>query len=152
MYKHIMVPLDGSELAECVLGHVVDIAKSCTNPTVTLIRVVPPLRLYGGEYDMPMINVQEIEESSVNAAQDYLKEKSKIIANKGIEVKTVVMFGGIVESLLDYEEKNNIDLVVIATHGRSGVARWVWGSVADKLLRTSKAPVLMIRSLVCMPV
>jgi nucleotide-binding universal stress UspA family protein len=145
MYKNIMVPLDGSELAECVLGHVVDIAKSCENPTVSLIRVVPPLRLYGGDYDMGMINVQEIEDASIKAAQDYMREKSAMLAKHGIEVKTAVLFGNVIDSLLDYETKNKIDLIVIATHGRSGVGRMVLGSIADKLLKTSEAPVLMIR-------
>ena len=59
--------------------------------------------------------------------------------------------GRVAESLVDYAEKNDIDMIVIASHGRSGVSRWVMGSVAEKMVRSSCVPVLMVKAPVCEP-
>ena len=145
MYKHIMVPLDGSKLAEVVLPHVISIAKGCAVPKVTLVRVVPPLKFYGTEADLPFMDMPNLEEASMKYAREYVSAQAKKLAAEGIEVHTKVIFGIVTEELLDFEKKNGVDLVVIATHGRSGVSRWVWGSVADRILRGAKVPVLMVR-------
>jgi nucleotide-binding universal stress UspA family protein len=145
MYKHIMVPLDGSELAECVLDHVVAIVKGCTVPRVTLVRVVPPLKLYGADIDIPIQGIEAMERSSMASAKEYLQKQAEMLMTKGIQVETEVQFGIVVDTLLEFAEKNAVDLIVIATHGRSGISRWVLGSVADRLLRSANAPVLMVR-------
>jgi len=145
MYKHIMVPLDGSELAECVLDHVVSIVKGCSVPRVTLVRVVTPLRVYGADLEAPIQGVEAIEQTSMNVAGEYLAKQAAALKARGIQAETNVQFGIVVDSLLEFADKNGVDLIVIATHGRSGVSRWVWGSVADKLLRSAKVPVLMVR-------
>ena len=152
MYKHIMVPLDGSELAECVLPQVEMIAKSCqTIPKITLVRVVTPLKLYGGldfggvtEYISPE-QIQRLEDDSKKSAQDYLAKQVSRLKAMGIQAKAVVTFGMASQSLTQYAEKNGIDLIIIATHGRSGITEWFWGSVAERVLKTSKIPVLMVR-------
>ena len=90
MYKHVMVPLDGSELAECVLSHVETITKSCQPaPKITLIRVVTPLHLYGGfelsgvpEYISPE-QIQRLEDDSKQTALDYLSEQVKRLKDRG---------------------------------------------------------------------
>jgi nucleotide-binding universal stress UspA family protein len=61
------------------------------------------------------------------------------------------MVGKVAESIADYATKNGVDLIIIATHGRSGVSRWVWGSVADRVLRSACVPVLMVRAPGCVP-
>ncbi len=147
MYKHIMVPLDGSPLAEVVLPHVVSIAKGCAVPKVTLVRVVPPLKFYGTEAEIPFMDTQNLEDTSMKFAREYVTEQAKKLSAQGIDVHTKVIFGVVTDELLDFARKSKVDLVVIATHGRSGVARWVWGSVADKILRGSRVPVLMVRAL-----
>ncbi len=144
MYKHIMVPLDGSRLAECVLDHVVAIARGCTVPRVTLVRVVTPIKLYGTDMEIPVTGIEAMEKASVNGAKEYLQKQSAAVQEKGIQVETEVIFGVVVDSLLDFAEKQAVDLIVIATHGRSGLSRFVLGSVADKLLRSAKVPVLMV--------
>jgi nucleotide-binding universal stress UspA family protein len=152
MYKHILVPLDGSELAECVLGHVEELSKSCQPPPkITLIRVVTPLRLYGGfeyggvvEYISPE-QIQRLEDDNKKNAQDYLAAQVNRLKGHGIAADTVVTFGMASQSLTEYAEKNGIDLILIATHGRSGITEWFWGSVAERVLKTSKIPVLMVR-------
>ena len=152
MYKHIMVPLDGSELAECVLPQVKMIAKQCeAPPLLTLIRVITPLKLYGGfefggvpEYISPE-QIQRLEDDSSKAAQVYLTKQVQLLKNDGITAEAKVVFGLASESLTDYAEKNGVDLIVIATHGRSGITEWFWGSVAERVLKTSKIPILMVR-------
>jgi nucleotide-binding universal stress UspA family protein len=147
MYKHIMVPLDGSELAECVLEHVVAVAKGCAVPKVTLIRVVTPITIYGTEFDgsIGLPELQKVEQENVISARKYLDRQAALLKEKGIDAHTEVFFGNVLESLTEYSDKNKVDLIIIATHGRSGISRWVWGSVADRILRSAKVPVLMVR-------
>jgi len=70
---------------------------------------------------------------------------------EGVKCQWEVITGTVAENLADYAAKKAIDLIVIATHGRSGVSRWVWGSVADRILRSSCTPVLMVRAPGCVP-
>jgi len=144
MYKNIIVPLDGSELAECVLPHVHTVAKGQTAARVTLIRVVTKLHLYGGvESRFSPEEKKHLEDDSMNVAREYLNNVASRLIEKGLKAETLVLYGEkTVETLADYVD---VDLIVIATHGRSGVGRWVLGSVADKILRASPVPVLMVR-------
>jgi len=147
MYKHIMVPLDGSELAECVIPHVEAIAGGCNVNTVTLIRVIEPLKLYGGvESRLSPEERHRLEEDSINIAKEYLDKIAEQLKSKGISAETEVVFGEhVVEEMVDYAEESEVDLAIISTHGRSGVGRWVWGSNADRLLKSAHMPVLMVR-------
>ena len=146
MYQHIMVPLDGSELAECVLPHVEAIAGGCKVSKVTLVRVVAPLHLYGGvEFSISPEERQRLEVDSMDIARNYLDEMVKRLRDNGIVAQSEVLFGNVIDELVEYADKNKVDLIVIATHGRSGVGRWVWGSDADRILRSAHVPVLMVR-------
>lgn len=147
MYQHIMVPLDGSELAECVLPHLVSVAKGCAVPKVTLIRVVTPITIYGTEFDgsIGLPELQKVEQENVASARRYLDKQAALLKEKGVDAQTEVFFGNVLESLTEFAEKNKVDLIIIATHGRSGISRWVWGSVADRILRSAKVPVMMVR-------
>lgn len=147
MYQHIMVPLDGSELAECVLPHVEAVATGCSATTVTLVRVVPPLHMYGGaETRISPEERKHLEEDSVQLATAYLEEKTQLLRDKGVLVEVKVLFGNVLDQLVDYTNENGVDLIIIATHGRSGVSRLFLGSVADRLLRHAPVPVLMVRA------
>ena len=151
MYNHIMVPLDGSELAECVLPQVISIAKGCGVPKVSLVRVVPPLKIYSSEFEgtIAVAEMQKIEDQSIAIAREYLEKKARELKKEDVTVHISVMFGNVIDALTDYVEKNKVDLIIIATHGRSGIGRFVWGSVADRILRTAKVPVLMVRPEAC---
>ena len=151
MYQKILVPLDGSELAECVLGHVDALARGCQAKSVVFIRVVEPIRQTGGEYMMDQDQVKKIESESKQDAGEYLKKISAKVSLGGAVVKTEVISGRPAEILAEYATKNQVDLIVIATHGRPGVSRWVWGSVADRILRSACVPVLMVRAPGCFP-
>jgi len=147
MYQKIMVPLDGSELAETVLPHVDAFIKGFHVKDVILARVVEPARRsYGGEAVLYPENLEEWEASRKSSAKEYLDQIAERFKHAETAVRCEVLFGSATESLVDYAEKGGIDLFIIATHGRSGVTRWVMGSVADKLLRSASVPVLMIRA------
>jgi nucleotide-binding universal stress UspA family protein len=85
----------------------------------------------------------------MNYAGKYLDDLISKLKYKGVNMQSEVLFGHAAASLTDYAEKNDFDLIIIATHGRSGVSRWVWGSVADRILRSSQVPVLMVRAPGC---
>lgn len=159
MYQKIMVPLDGSELAECVLPDVEAIAKGCPDITVVFVRVAEPAVItfprdaedyYSGQdYTFLKERQDEIETASKAVARDYLEKVGSQIEAIGIKVEREVITGKAADSLADYAEKSGVDLIVIATHGNSGIKRWAWGSVADKILRSSCVPILMVRAPGC---
>jgi nucleotide-binding universal stress UspA family protein len=154
MYKKIMVPLDGSKLAECVLPHLETIVKGCESPEVIVVKAVEPLSVpYGREVSQftSLEQVKAFETHQRVEAEKYLKEVVARLGKSGVKAKADVIYGKADESLSDYATKNDIDLVVIATHGRSGISRWVWGSVADRLVRSVCVPVLMVRAPGCVP-
>ena len=146
MYKKIMVPLDGSELAECVLPHVESFVKEYNISDVVLVRVVEPERTYQGALAMDAKFLAESQSARKSSAKDYLDKVSNRLEHEGTTFHREVIVGRVAESLVDYAEKNDIDLILIATHGRSGVGRWVRGSVADRILRAASIPVLMVRA------
>ncbi len=152
MYQRIMVPLDGSELAECVLPHVEAIAKGCNPVEVLLIRAVEPLHLLrGGESGIIPEERKRLEADSMDVARNYLQRIMDQLKNNGLMVKSEVLFGKATEKLVDYAKGNDIGLIIIASHGRSGVSRWVWGSVADRILRGACVPVMIVRAPGCYP-
>ena len=147
MYEKIMVPLDGSELAECVLPHVAAFIKGCHVVNVVFVRVVqPPPAPYAGSYVVSPGILKKIESAGKYDAKDYLDQVINRLKQEGVELHSEVLVGSVADSLADFTEKNDFDLILIATHGRSGVNRWVRGSVADKILRSSNVPVLMVRA------
>ena len=151
MYQKILVPLDGSELAECVLPHVEAIARGCHVKSIVFDRVVEPFHQPAGDYVFDAEEMQRIDAQQKLAAEDYLEKIFSKIDQSSAAFKTEAMFGRPAEILADYAAKNQFDLIVIATHGRSGVSRWIWGSVADRILRSACVPVLMVRAPGCIP-
>jgi len=151
MYRHIMVPLDGSELAECVLPHLNTVAGLLKgDKKISLVRVVPPLRLYEGiEASLPLEERKRIEADGIRDAKEYLKEVSGRLRLPNATIETEVLFGRVLDELNKFARDNGVDLVIIATHGRSGVSRWVIGSTADHLIRSANIPVLVIRPQAC---
>jgi len=153
MYNKILVPLDGSPLAECVLPHVETIAKGCAAKNIVFLRIVEPFYMTGGE-EVTAFSVDIMERANVErqkAAEKYLAELVARLKFDGMKVEWKAYVGKPADEIIEYCRKNAFDLVCIATHGRSGVSRWVWGSVADKVLRAACTPVLMVRPKDCIP-
>ena len=94
--------------------------------------------------DPSLASAREAEQKKF--AEDYLKQIADRLSGTGAKCSVQAIVGRVAESLVDYCLKNDIDLIIIATHGRSGITRWVRGSVADKILRSSKIPVMMVRA------
>jgi len=151
MYQKIMVPLDGSELAECVLPHLETFAKAQGVESVILVRVVEPFSLtpVRGDPDFTEEQIEEIDARNAAVAKEYLRQLASRLDYGRVKIKTEVLTGKAAETLADYAAKHGIDLIIMATHGRSGISRWVLGSVADRLLRSSHVPILMVRAPGC---
>jgi len=146
MYRRIMVPLDGSDLAELALPHAEDLARKEISE-LDLIMVVEQFEMpvHGGVvFDEETI--EQIQHNQEAAAQDYLNKLADRLRAKGIDVRTSVLTGKIADSLVDYVIVNSIELIIMATHGRSGVSRWIWGSIAEKILHASTVPILLIHA------
>jgi len=142
MYKKILVPLDGSDLSESVLEHVITIAKGCQVPEVVLLRVRKPLDNRVKSVLDPEI-ADELNQAYYDEFANYLKAIAKKLEKKGIPVKTEVLTGKPAEEILKYSQNKNIDLIIMSTHGRSGFSSILFGSEANKILRQTKIPVLL---------
>jgi nucleotide-binding universal stress UspA family protein len=152
VYNRILVPLDGSALAECVLPHVESIVTGCGAKEVIFLRVAEPARQFCDlEGCLSLETINSIDAENKAAADKYLSQLIERTRYDGVSVKPEVITGTPGESIGDYATKNSIDLIVIATHGRSGVSRWTWGSVADRVLRSACVAVLMVRAPGCVP-
>ncbi|MDZ4247007.1 MAG: universal stress protein [Dehalococcoidia bacterium] len=145
MYKKVLVPLDGSDLAECVLPHVEAVATGCGVGEVILLTIVEPVYYMIEDEGNVGINLIKVLEEREEKARHYLASAAKKLADKGVQVKTAVVRGGAAVTIPQYARENGVDLIAMATHGRSGVSKWVWGSVAEKVLRSSPVPILLVR-------
>jgi nucleotide-binding universal stress UspA family protein len=150
MFKRILVCLDGSELAEKVLPSVADEAVH-TKARIILFQAVPESVIFSpgipGMPPVPMESDSMIRQAQKAEAEarSYLEKVAAKLMQKGLAVDAVTIIGKAGQSIITYAESNGIDLIAIATHGRSGLGRAVFGSVADFVLRESKLPILMIK-------
>ena len=151
MYQTILVPLDGSQLAECVLPHVQTLVRGSQAKRVIFARVVEPFRPPTGDYILAEDQIRKMEAEMRADAEKYLKDIVSRTKYDGVRVESAVLYGRAADTLAEFATKNPIDIIIIATHGRSGVSRWVWGSIADRILRSSCVPVLMVRAPGCVP-
>ena len=147
MYRKILVPLDGSKLAECVFPHTEAIAQ-LSKASVEIVHVIEPLELpTRGGIALSIDDIRQIESHSKKDAENYLRGIVEQLRHAGIKTHSKLLTGRTADSLVDYIHKSNFDLLIMATHGRSGISRWIWGSVAEKILHSSSIPVLLVRSL-----
>jgi nucleotide-binding universal stress UspA family protein len=145
MFAKILVPLDGSELSECSLERVKQAAAGGGTTEVILLRVIEPVTSNEASAWMQAgYTVTDVQNKNKTAARDYLAQAAERLIKQGISTRGEVVEGRAAESILDYAEKNKVDLILISTHGRSGISRWTFGSVADRVVRHSPIPVLLI--------
>ncbi len=148
MYRKILLPLDGSNLAECAIEHAKEIAGGCHVSEVDIITVIKTYFWWEDDITDPEI-LQEIADDEKSKAQDYLAKEKRDLENAGLFVKTAILEGNAADQILDYAEKNGVDLIVMSTHGRGGATRFAFGSVTDKVIRTSPTPVMAIAPAGC---
>ena len=143
MFQRILVPLDGSLRAERALPVAARIARA-SGGSIRLLQVVSPPIDYGGGLAVGTLVTRSMIESEIAEATSYLK----IIANSdmltGIATGTEVLYGPPAQDILAYSEAQEADLIVMCSHGRTGITRWVMGSVAHRLVHQSSVPVLVL--------
>jgi nucleotide-binding universal stress UspA family protein len=139
--NHILVPLDGSELAECVLPHVMAIA-SVTNALITTIHVLERQVSKNGSAAIDPVgwHMQKQE------AQSYLDRAVKTLQKGGLRVEQAVMEGNPAEAIIDYANSNTVDLIVLSSHGRTGLGGWNMSSVVQNILLRSYKSTLLVRA------
>ena len=154
MFKRLLIPLDGSRLASRALRYAAEVAE-CFSAEVILIQVVRPATFIvdaGAPVGMgpaaSAIAVQaahEADKRNAARARRYLSGKVAAMRSRSIRASYYVLMGDAARSIMELSEKENIDLVVMTTRGKSGLKRAIMGSVADVVIRESGKPVLVIR-------
>jgi nucleotide-binding universal stress UspA family protein len=141
---HILVPLDGSALAEQILGHATELGR-ITHAEYTLLQVTEPVFVgYGSEMSAISAN-EQILESLQTQAQAYLDRVAAGLRAEGLQVQTITMIEFAAAAILEYAREHAVDLIALETQGRGGLARWIVGGVADKVIRGASVPVLLHR-------
>lgn len=144
-YDKIMVTLDGSSLAAQALPHALALVEM-HGAELILFRVVPEAHFLTGYIQEGALDHERRQEHWLDDATQALNEITEDLKLHQHKVTPVVEVGPPAETIVDYASKHDVSLIVMSTHGRSGVARWVYGSVADKVLRAAPCPVLLVRA------
>jgi nucleotide-binding universal stress UspA family protein len=140
MFRRILIPLDGSELAEKALKKALEIAKSYGS-TLLLTSVVPLIEL-SGEYSS--LTFIETLQKMRDRSQSYLDRKLDELSTERIRVDATVLVGDPATRVVELAEEHKIDLIVLSSRGRTGLARWYFGSTAEDIARKSRLPVLLL--------
>ncbi len=144
MPSRLLVPLDGSKLAEAILPYVAELA-SKLEASVVLFQALPPVEEALMEEGRVVAYVDELMAQRATAAKKYLEEVGARLTVDGVSSEVRVAFGSAPEEIIQNAHQLGVDMIAMSTHGRSGVSRWVYGSVADRVLRGSGLPVLLFR-------
>ena len=146
MYQKVLVPLDGSVLAECALPEVMKLYKGGVVGEVIILKVdeieistIP--KAYARSVDVAGLKKAQATESN-----QYLKSVQSRLKAEGIKVSTELLAGSPEEMIVDYAKNRSVDLIIIATHGYSGMKRLMFGSVALQILHDANVPILLIRA------
>lgn len=147
----VIVPLDGSKLAEDVLPHVSALAKQWGSADVEVILTnVCQVPTMPSDFTDEMEKVWETkkrEEASIarRESQGYLAGVVKRLADTGIKVKSQTLMGKVADEIVSYAAKTPYSVIAMSTHGRSGIGRWVYGSIAERILVGASSPILLVR-------
>ncbi len=149
--RKILVPLDGSKLAELVLPHVEALAKqgNAELVDVVLLRVYDP-PVISSDYPsvMPLSWEEHVEHETVKCklvAGSYLADVEKRLKDAGLKVRSEVLMGNAIDEIVDYANGNHFSLTVMVIYSRSGISRWAYGSVTEKVLLGVSTPVFLVR-------
>ena len=143
MYQRMLVPLDGSELAEVVFTYAKELAGRL-DLDIILLHVCGPNT--SGSMPMRRAYIEQATDTIRRQSQEIQERTGIKPGGKPVEVRGELVMGYAAEEILRYADENAVDLILMATHGRSGIRRWTMGSVADKVLRASKVPVWLVRA------
>ncbi len=141
MYKRVLLPLDGSPLAEQALPHAIAQARYAEAELI-LLRVVEPFAQARG---LSVADLERIREQTEVWSREYLGRIAADVQQQGVSVQTATVEGRPHVAIAEYAESNQVDLIVMSTRGQSGLSRWFMGSVADRVVRGAMVPVLLVR-------
>lgn len=142
MYKRILIPLDGSPLAEQALPHAIAHAR-CFRAELVLLKVQEPIPEVVGVSPGAL---RHAKDRTRELARDYLDRLATPIRAQGVRVETVTVDGRPHVEIPRFAEVNQVDLIVLSARGRSGLSRWLMGSVADRVVRGAAVPVMLVQS------
>ncbi len=147
MLSRILVTLDGSELAEKALPYAQQMVAPKGQVILLSVVDVPDFPLYS-VYPMPVAtnapDYQTIVDGMTAGTIEYMDKIADSLRMSGLSVKSIVKVGNPVTTILETIEENSIDAVVMTTHGRSGISRWLFGSVTQKVLQAMPCPVIVV--------
>jgi nucleotide-binding universal stress UspA family protein len=151
MKEKILVPLDGSKVGEAALPYVEDLVAKLlpeVKVEVTLIQVLSSLSHYvvAGEASARIPYTEREIEQMKKLASRYLRRTGQTLRKKGASIKVKVSVGHAADEIIKAADEINVDLIAMSTHGRSGLSRWAFGSVTDRVLRGGNKPVLVVRA------
>lgn len=147
MFKQLLVPLDGSDLAEKALPAALELAEKFDSIITLLCVTEIPHIIAGAGSRVETKMVVDLREQAHHQALNYIESLEATLTEQGYSVKGQVIRGiQVADTILDAVQAVEADTIVMSTHGRTGLSRWVYGSIADKLLRHATVPVLLIRS------
>ncbi len=144
MYKHILVPLDGSELAERAMVEAKHLAQEgCQITLFQVIRMPLPVVSPDIGMNMPVVDIEDM----YGEAKAYLERLAAQLAQEGFTADAAVVDSDhVADAIVNYATKHQVDLIIKTTHGRGGLSRLVFGSVAEGVLRHARCPILLIRT------
>ena len=142
MYKRILVPLDGSDLAEAVLPYAQSLAQ-CLGSEIVLLRVTvnPVVEFSFADPAIAASTIREIERD----AKNYIESKCSELEAAGMRVSFLIREGPVADTILAVAEAMQVEIIAMSTHGRSGIRRWLLGSVTERVVHHSSIPVMVIR-------
>jgi len=146
MYKKILVPLDGSKRAEAILPHIEELALTF-GAQVILLQVIEPHYVYTSFAGYETINVEAISrEAKTHRVELYLSALVEEFREKGIIAKSIIEYESVAHTIMKIAEHEEVDLIAMASHGRTGLARVFYGSVAASLIHLVDRPLLIVRA------
>ena len=150
MYERILIPLDGSQLGESALPYVEDLVSKLSPEVkveVTLFQVVSPTHyVAAGEAGAKIAYTEKEMKQIKRKTTGYLNKAGEGLRSKGAIVKFKVGTGSAAEGIIKAADEINADWIAMSTHGRSGISRWAFGSITDKVLRGGNKPMLVVRA------
>jgi nucleotide-binding universal stress UspA family protein len=151
MYERIVIPLDGSQVGEAALPYVEELVSKLSPEVkveVTLLQVLSPSApvVVGDAGSTAVVHDEKQMEDIQKRAMDYLGSAGKALKNTGVTVLSKVRIGDSAEEIKKEADEINADLIAMSTHGRSGLSRLAFGSVADRVLRGANKPILLMRA------
>ena len=141
--KSILVPIDFSDYSKGALKYAVEIAKKF-NAKMYLIYVIEPV-VYPSDFSMGQVSIPAVDHDSFNRSKDELKKLAEMEIDSNIEVEVIIKSGKPFVEINESASEKDIDLIIIATHGHTGVEHLLFGSTAEKVVRKAPCPVLTLR-------